>query len=187
MQTVQFAGRIFHLPLLGSVARIVIVMHHNTRMSHQTQRTCGTVFLHGFSVLYIGQDCTRVNFLVKTVTETIDKNKLRHLMKRLQNIDKSKLSSLSSSSALPRLLTHHGPVPHICVAIFSTYFPSAPNMGRWFQWSFPQCPISGALQTARSSAVPRIVVARPHLLSPQRPIYGARHGPLSLHVSCGKY
>ena len=84
-------------------------------------------------------------------------------------------------------LTHHGPVPHICVAIFSAYFPSAPDMGRWFQCSFPQCPIHGAWQTARSSPVPQIVVARPHLLSHQRPIYVARHGPPSLHVSCGKY
>ena len=84
-------------------------------------------------------------------------------------------------------LTHHGPVPHICVAIFSANFPSAPDMGRWFQCSFPQCPIHGAWQTARSSPVPQIVVARPHLLSHQRPIYEARHGPLSLHVSCGKY
>ena len=84
-------------------------------------------------------------------------------------------------------LTHHGPVPHICVAIFSAYFRSAPDMWRWFQCSFPQCPIHGAWQTARSSPVPQIVVARPHLLSHQRPIYVARHGPLSLHVLCGKY
>ena len=84
-------------------------------------------------------------------------------------------------------LTHHGPVPHICVAIFRAYFPSAPDMGRWFHCSFPQCPIHGAWQTARSSPVPQIVVARPHLLSHQRPIYVARHGPLSLHVLCGKY
>ena len=86
-----------------------------------------------------------------------------------------------------QVLTHHGPVPHICVAIFSANYPSAPDMGRWFQCSFPQCPIHGAWQTARSSPVPQIVVARPHLLSHQRPIYVARHGPLSLHVSCGKY
>ena len=84
-------------------------------------------------------------------------------------------------------LTHHGPVPHICIAIFSAYFPSAPDMWRWFQCSFPQCPIYGALQTAHSSPVPQIVIARPHLLSPQRPIYVARHGPLSLHMLCGKY
>ena len=84
-------------------------------------------------------------------------------------------------------LTHHGPVPHICVSIFSPYCPSAPDMWRWFQCSFPQCPIHGALQTACSSPVPQIVVARPHLLSHQRPIYVARHGPLSLHVLCGKY
>ena len=84
-------------------------------------------------------------------------------------------------------LTHHGPVPHICVAIFSAYFRSAPDMWRWFQCSFPQCPIHGARQTARSSPVPQIVVARPHLLSHQRPIYVARHGPLSLHVLCVKY
>ena len=84
-------------------------------------------------------------------------------------------------------LTHHGPVPHICVAIFSAYFRSAPDMWRWFQCSFPQCPIHGAWQTARSSPVPQIVVARPHLLSHQRPIYVARHGPLSLHVLYGKY
>ena len=84
-------------------------------------------------------------------------------------------------------LTHHGPVPHICVAIFSAYFRSAPDMWRWFQCSFPQCPIHGAWQTARSSPVPQIVVARPHLLSHQRPIYVARHGPQSLHVLCGKY
>ena len=90
-------------------------------------------------------------------------------------------------SWLLTLLTHHGPEPHICVAIFSAYFPSAPDMGRWFQCSFPQCPIHGAWQTARSSRVPQIIVARPHLLSHQRPIYVARHGPLSLHVSCGKY
>ena len=77
------------------------------------------------------------------------------------------------------ILTHHGPVPHICVAIFSAYFRSAPDMWRWFQCSFPQCPIHGAWQTARSSPVPQIVVARPHLLSHQRPIYVARHGPLS--------
>ena len=87
----------------------------------------------------------------------------------------------------PCWLTHHGPVPHICVAIFSAYFRSAPDMWRWFQCSFPQCPIHGAWQTARSSPVPQIVVARPHLLSHQRPIYVARHGPLSLHVLCGKY
>ena len=84
-------------------------------------------------------------------------------------------------------LTHHGPVPHICVAIFSAYFRSAPDMWRWFQCSFLQCPIHGVWQTARSSPVPQIVVARPHLLSHQRPIYVARHGPLSLHVLCGKY
>ena len=82
-------------------------------------------------------------------------------------------------------------MPHICVAIFSAYFPSAPNMCLRFQCSFPQCHIYGALQTARSSPyflpVPQIVVARPHLLSPQRPIYVARHGPISLHVLRGKY
>ena len=78
---------------------------------------------------------------------------------------------------ISRYLTHHGPVPHICVAIFSAYFPSARDMGRWLQCSFPQCPIHGAWQTARSSPVPQIVVARPHLLSHQRPIYVARHGP----------
>ena len=83
------------------------------------------------------------------------------------------------------ILTHHGPVPHICAAIFSAYFPSAPDMWRWFQCSFPQCPIHGALQTARSSPVPQIVVARPHILFRQRPIYVARHGPLSLHVLYG--
>ena len=77
---------------------------------------------------------------------------------------------------------------HIYASRFSVLiFPSAPNMWRWFQCSFPQCHIYGAWQTARSSPVPQIVVARPHLLSPQRPIYVARHGPLSLNVLGGKH
>ena len=106
--------------------------------------------------------------------------------RRHKQISRHDLNAWHGSTATITL-THHGPVPHICVAIFSAYFPSAPDMGRWFQCSFPQCPIHGAWQTARSSPVPQIVVARPHLLSHQRPIYVARHGPLSLHVSCGKY
>ena len=97
------------------------------------------------------------------------------------------LTVLSGLILLNFELTHHGPVPHICVAIFSAYFTSAPDMWRWFQCSFPQCPMYGASQTARSSPVPQIVVARLHLLSHQRPIYVARHGPLSLHVLYGKY
>ena len=40
-------------------------------------------------------------------------------------------------------LTHHGPVPHICVAIFSAYFPSAPDMGRWFSAHFRSAPYMG--------------------------------------------
>ena len=64
-------------------------------------------------------------------------------------------------------------------------WPSATYMRRDFKCLFPQCPIYGALQTARSSPVPQIVVARPHLSSPQRPIYVAPHGPVSLHVLCG--
>ena len=98
-----------------------------------------------------------------------------------------KLKWSSWTHTTPYILTHHGPVPHICVAILSAYFRSAPDMWRWFQCSFPQCLIHGAWQTARSSPVPQIVVARPHLLSHQRPIYVARHRPLSLHVLCGKY
>ena len=97
------------------------------------------------------------------------------------------MSSRKTKPVVTVTLTHHGPVPHICVTIFSAYFRTAPDMWRWFQCSFPQCPIHGAWQTARSSPVPQIVVARPHLLSHQRPIYVARHGPLSLHVLCVKY
>ena len=42
-------------------------------------------------------------------------------------------------------LNHHGPAPHICIAIFNACLPSAPNMRRWLQWSSPQCHIYGAL------------------------------------------
>ena len=69
--------------------------------------------------------------------------------------------------------THHGPAPHICVAIFNAYLPSVPYRRRWFQCLFPQRLVYGALQTARSSPVPQIVVARLHLLFPQRRIYVA--------------
>ena len=41
--------------------------------------------------------------------------------------------------------------------------------------------------TARSSPVPQIVIARPHLLFTQRCIYVPRHEPLSLRILCGKY
>ena len=36
--------------------------------------------------------------------------------------------------------THHGPVPHICVAIFGANCPSAPFMGRYKRLAPPQSP-----------------------------------------------
>ena len=79
-------------------------------------------------------------------------------------------------------------------------------MRRDFQCLFPQRPkyvspisvlispvphiwgvTNGSLLPIFFLPVPQIVVARPHLLSPQRPIYVARHGPMSLHILRGKY
>ena len=73
-------------------------------------------------------------------------------------------------------------------------------MRRDFRCLFPQRPRYVALISVLISPVPDIwgvtngsllaspqnIVACPHL-SPQRPIYVARHGPLFLHVLCGKY
>ena len=62
-------------------------------------------------------------------------------------------------------LNHHGPAPHICIAIFNACLPSAPNMRRWFQWSSPQCHIYGALQTVRPQC------SRQHFSFSQQPVY----------------
>ena len=70
--------------------------------------------------------------------------------------------------------------------LVNSSWPSATYMRRNFLCSSPQCHIYGTLQTARSYPVPEIVVARPHLLSLQHPIYVACHGPLSSHELCGK-
>ena len=83
-------------------------------------------------------------------------------------------------------LTHHGPVPYICIAIFYTHLPNAPYMRHWFQCLFPQCHTYALLQTARCSQVLEVVFTNQHLLFPQRCIYVSCHEPISLHIFYGK-
>ena len=83
-------------------------------------------------------------------------------------------------------------------ALFNSSWPSATYMRHDFQCLFPQCPRYVALVSMLISLVPHIwgvtngsVLASPpnSRRSPASLISPApqRHGPLSLHVLCGKY
>ena len=70
-------------------------------------------------------------------------------------------------------LTHHGPVPHISVAIFSAYFPSAPDMRADFSAHSPVPHIWGVTNCSILASPPNSRRSPASLISPVPHICGA--------------